>query len=234
MIARNASLELWLQHRTSEHRDAAIEAHRYLCTRAARKFVRDGIDRHDLEQVGSIGLIKAVDRYEEAQGAPFEAYAWRLILGELMHYVRDSERLLRAPRRLRELDRRWRAGERDLTVVLGREPSEGEIAKFVGITLDERNDIASFRRAGSVLSVDALHESQRFAYTIESEVDRIAIREAIEKLSPIEREILVDIYERDTPLLAIAERMGYSRRHVTRLHRAALKKLFSNLTSKST
>ena len=64
--------------------------------------MRRGLDRADLEQVAAIGLIKAVDRYDCAQAAPFEAYAWLLVLGELMHYVRDSERFVaRAARRAR-------------------------------------------------------------------------------------------------------------------------------------
>ena len=90
--------------------------------------MRRGLDRADLEQVAAIGLIKAVDRYDPAQAAPFEAYAWLLVLGELMHYVRDSERFVRAPRGLRDLERRWSAAERELWPRLGREPTESDVA----------------------------------------------------------------------------------------------------------
>ena len=96
--------------------------------------MRRGLDRADLEQVGAIGLIKAADRYDPSQTAPFEAYAWILIVGELMHYVRDSERFLRAPRGVRDLERRWTAAERELWGVLGREPTESDVARFIGAT----------------------------------------------------------------------------------------------------
>ena len=79
-------------------RERLVAQYWYLCRRAARRFMRRGLDRADLEQTGAIGLIKAVDRFDPEQRAPFEAYAWLLVVGELMHYVRDSERVLRAPR----------------------------------------------------------------------------------------------------------------------------------------
>ena len=62
-------------------RDRFVAEYWYLCRRAARRFKRRGLDPADLEQVGAIGLIKAVDRYDPEQRAPFEAYAWLLIIG---------------------------------------------------------------------------------------------------------------------------------------------------------
>lgn len=227
MSVANASLELWLRTGSTEHRERAIEEHRYLCARAARKFIRDGIDRSDLEQVAAIGLIKAVDRFDVAQGTPFDGYAWVLILGELMHYVRDHERVVRVPRRIRELDRKCAEAERELTVLLGRDPSEAEVADVVGIGPKERGDVRRYRSSASVSSFDALPAfEQRFlAYTMECQIDRIAIDDGMKRLLPVEREILREIYERGTPVVAVAERLGYSRRHVTRLHRSALQKL---------
>ncbi|HEV7180355.1 MAG TPA: sigma-70 family RNA polymerase sigma factor [Candidatus Baltobacteraceae bacterium] len=211
----------------SEQRQRLIEHHRYLCTRAARKFLRKGVDRADLEQVAAIGLIKAADRFDTEAGTPFEAYAWRFVLGELMHYVRDCERVLRAPRRLLELERRWVAAERELPSLLGREPSDGEVADFIGASHDEASEIRRYRDTRLVLSTDALRpfEHRSLSYTIEQQLDRVLIDNALGRLTPLEREILVEIYERDTPLLELAERLGYSRRHLTRLHRGALDKL---------
>lgn len=208
-------------------RNETIEAHRYLCVKAAKKFVRKGVDRCDLEQVAAIGLIKAVDRYEPALGTPFEAYAWVFILGELMHYVRDCERMLRAPRRLRELERRWVLAERELWASLGREPRDREIAAHLGAAAEEQSEVEKYRYAGTVLSMDALHVQgcRSLSYTIDNRLDRMVIDQGLAQLSPVERRIIVEIYERDTPVGDIALRLGYSRRHVTRLHRAALKKL---------
>jgi RNA polymerase sigma-B factor len=210
-------------------REQMIADHHYLCRRAARKFLRNGVERNDLEQVAAIGLIKAVDRFDPAQGTPFTAYAWTLVLGELMHYVRDCERVLRAPRRLRELERRWLAGERELWTILGKEPSDGEIAQYVGLSVAEQSEVRRYRRCGEVLSVDALrpYEQRALSYTIDTEFERVALESGFKRLSPIERAILKEIYERDTPIVEIASRLGYSRRHVTRLHKAALQKLAS-------
>lgn len=211
----------------AERRSNTIESHRYLCSRAARKFVRRGVDRADLEQVAAIGLIKAVDRYDSTAGTPLEAYAWVFILGELMHYVRDCERVLRAPRRLRELERRWLVAERELCALLGRDPRDAEIGEYLGVKANEQNDLQKYRSSGAVLSMEALrpHEHHALSYTIESSIDRLIIDESLALLSPLEREILAEVYERDTPIAEIASRLGYSRRHVTRLHREALKKL---------
>jgi RNA polymerase sigma-B factor len=210
-----------------EHRDALIEQYHYLCRRAARKFLRNGIDRRDLEQVAAIGLIKAADRYNPSQGTPFEAYAWVLIMGELMHYTRDSERVLRAPRRLRELERRWASAERELWALLGREPSDSEVGQYIGASVAEQIDVCRYRDSSIVLSVEALRPNEHGAlsYTIDNQLDRMSIEEGLAQLTPVERQIVEEIYERDTPVVEIASRLGYSRRHVTRLHRSALDKL---------
>ncbi len=208
-------------------REAIIEGHHYLCARAARKFFRDGVERADLEQIAAIGLIKAADRYDEQQGTPFEAYAWVLILGELMHYVRDSERLLRAPRKIRDLERRWASAERELWGILAREPKPCEISAMLGLTADEEYEVQRYRQARAVISMEALHpyEHQVLSYTIDRQLDRLMIDNGMDVLSATEREILIEIYEHDTPVQEIAQRLGYSRRHIARLHREALKKL---------
>lgn len=208
-------------------RDAIIEGHHYLCARAARKFIRDGVERADLEQIAAIGLIKAADRYDAEQGTPFEAYAWVLILGELMHYVRDSERMLRAPRKIRDLERRWSLAEGELWTELSREPKHAEISRRMHITGEEETEVLRYREARSVVSVDTLrtYDQSSLSYTIDRQLDRLMLAPMLELLSSVEREIIVEIYERDTPILELARRLGYSRRHIARLHRAALKKL---------
>ncbi len=208
-------------------RERTIHEYRYLCARGARKFMRDGIDRRDLEQVAAIGLIKAADRFDPSFGTPFEAYAWMLVLGELMHYVRDSERAVRAPRRMRELERRCGAAERELWARLGREPKAPELARYLGVGEGEIREMMRYRDEGTPLSVDALrpYEHLALSYTIDSQLDRVLIESGLALLSDVEREILREIYENDTPVGEIAQRLGYSRRHITRLHRGALRKL---------
>jgi RNA polymerase sigma-B factor len=208
-------------------RDMLIEEHHFLCTRAARKFVRAGVELNDLVQIAAVGLVKAADRFNNAHGTPFAGYAWALMLGELMHYVRDSERLLRAPRRLRELDQKWNSAEAELSEAMERAPSADDVGKCLGLNAEEQQDIWRYRHTAWTVSVDSLrpHEERSLSYTIENQVDRVFLEGALSILSPIEREILQEIYERDTPVVALAKRLGYSRRHISRLHRGALKKL---------
>ncbi len=208
-------------------REAAIENHRYLCTRAARKFVRESSERCDLEQVAAIGLIKAVDRFDESQGTPFEAFAWVFILGELMHYVRDCERALRIPRRMRDLERRWSAAERELVGTLGRHASAQEVARALDVGIEEHQEVLRVRESCGIASVEQLQlrDEGSMSYTIDAQVDRWMLESAMELLTPLERQILTAIYDHDVPIVTLAATLGYSRRHVTRIHRAALDKL---------
>ena len=227
MNERLSIIDLWTLHRRSQDRDAAIAEHGYLCRRAARRFVRPSLDRADLEQVAAIGLIKAVDRYDRTQATPFEAYAWLLILGELMHYVRDGERLLRAPRRIRDLERRWVAAERELWSILGREPREADVARYVNATPAEQRDVRDYRVSGRVASFDALPVSawREDAADFESVLDGMTLERMFAVLTPIETQIVRSIHLEGMTIVDLAKHLGYSRRHVTRLHRAAMSRL---------
>lgn len=210
-------------------RERVVAEHWYLCRRAARRFMRRGLDRADLEQVAAIGLIKAVDRYDCTQAAPFEAYAWLLVVGELMHYVRDSERFLRAPRGIRDLERRWTAAERELWPRLGREPKEGDVAALIGATPAEVREIRAYRASSRVISFEVLNSSeQRIApHGIDDVLDRLTVERILRALSPLERQIVRSIHFDGVTVVDLARRLGYSRRHVTRLHRMALERLKS-------
>jgi RNA polymerase sigma-B factor len=217
-----------------QERNAVVGAHWYLCRRAARRFVRPGLDRADLEQIAAIGLVKAVDRYDDGAGTPFEAYAWVLMIGELMHYVRDAERLVRAPRRLRDLERRWLCAERELSVLLGREASEGEVARYVNASPQQARDIREYRASAHMMSLDSAAIAQQArCSTVEECLERITIEQLLSSLSPVERTIVESIHLEGVSVVELARRMGYSRRHITRLHRAAMVRLRSAYTNAS-
>jgi RNA polymerase sigma factor (sigma-70 family) len=207
-----------------EHR---VTEYWYLCRRAARRFVRRGLDRADLEQVGAIGLIKAVDRYDPSENAPFEAYAWVLIVGELMHYVRDSERFLRAPRGLRDLERRWTAAERALGSVCGCEPTENDVAQLIGAAPSQAREVRAYRASSHVLSLESLKSREHRAppRAIDDLLDRLTVERMLQGLSPLQRQIVISIHLYGSTVVELAARLGYSRRHVTRLHRAAIERL---------
>lgn len=215
--------------RRSVRRDRLVAEYLYLCRRAARRFQRRGLEPADLEQVGAIGLIKAVDRYDASQSAPFEAYAWLLVVGELMHYVRDYARFVRAPRSVRKCERRWSAAERKLYETLGREASEREVAQFLGTGNAQADEIRAYRASGQVLSVEMLGRSEKPTPRgeIDDLLDRLTVEGMLSVLSPVQREIVVAVHLQHASVVEVAARLGYSRRHVTRLHRAALERLRS-------
>lgn len=222
-----SAIELWTTYGRPEDRELVIAEHRYLCRRAARRFIRPGLDRSDLEQVGAIGLIKAVDRYDRSQKTPFEAYAWLLVLGELMHHVRDGERLLRAPRRIRDLDRRWIGAERELWTLLGREPREEDVAAYVNATPGERRDVRDYRASDRVVSFELLvrSEHRHSSAAFEAVLDAMTLERFLKALSPVELQIVRSIHLEGCTVVDVAKRLGYSRRHLTRLHRSAMTRL---------
>ncbi len=228
-----STIELWTRFRRPEDRERLIAEHRYLCRRAARRFVRPTLDRADLEQVAVIGLIKAVDRYDSSQATPFEAYAWLLVLGELMHYVRDGERILRAPRRIRDLERRWVAAERELWSLLGREPRDADVARYINASPDEQRDVAEYRASGRVVSFDLLPTSRwhHVCRPFEAVLDKMTLERMLAVLPPLEMQIVRSIHIEGTTVVDLAKRLGYSRRHLTRLHRMAMTRLRSHGSS---
>ena len=189
--------------------------------------MRRGLDRGDLEQIAAIGLLKAIDRYDPSEPAPFEAYAWLMILGELMHWVRDGERLLRAPRAIRELERRWSRAERRVCMTLEHGPTEEEVARQIGATPDQIKEVRAFRASNRVLSFELLNEQDpRISpYDIDDVLDRLTVERILAGLSPLEQRIVRAIHLDGVTVVELAARLGYSRRHMTRLHRCALERL---------
>ena len=208
-------------------RDEVVAQYAYLCARGARKFLRPGLERADLKQIAAIGLIKACDRYEPELKTPFEAFAWLYVVGELMHYVRDHERLVRPPRRLRALERRYQRALEAMVSDLGREPLASEIACRMGISELDVQEIKRYRDQALPESLDALahHQTCFSSESLEFREDLMVLEDALDRLNEHERFIILALYHNGYSQLELAHRMGYSRRHISRLHRSALKKM---------
>lgn len=218
----------------SDHSESWITRYYYLCRRGARKFLRAGLERCDLEQVAVIGLLKAGRRYDAASNIPFEAYAWILILGELMHYARDYEHLVRIPRGTRKLERQyWEAFER-LAARFGREPSDIEIATALGAPAALVNAAKLARWVASPASLEHATREQEFNARFERDhslmvTERIVLEEALAQLTPSERYILVSHYVSGQTQDAIARQLGFSKRQVSRLQARALERMRTHL-----
>jgi RNA polymerase sigma-B factor len=185
------------------------------------------MERADIEQIAAIGLIKACERYDARLNTPFEAFAWLFVVGELMHWVRDHERIVRAPRRLRELERRCQDAQDRLTAQFGREPTREEVARGAGVSVRQVDEAAQYREQAIPESIEALqpHQMRPCSYTLEDRDDRIIVDTALKLLTDVERKIILALYASGYSQIELANRLGYSRRHISRLHRAALKKM---------
>jgi RNA polymerase sigma-B factor len=208
-----------------------VASYFYLCRRGARKFLRDGLERCDLEQVAAIGLLKAGRRYERSSNTPFEAYAWILIVGELMHYVRDYEHIVRIPRSIRKLEQRCSEAFERLAAQFGREPSDREIAQAIGAPLSLVSAARLPRGAASSASIEhtAIRErghlapSERHADLIVP--DRVVLEQALALLAAPERFIVVSHYVFGLTQAEIANHLGLSTRQISRLQHRALTRM---------
>ena len=201
----------------------------YLCDRGARKFHRAGLDRADLRQVAALGLIKAAERYDPGLRTPFEAFAWLFVVGELMHHVRDHERLVRPPRRLRDLERRYQTVHEQLVGELHREPSIEEIRQRLRICSSDFEDVRRYRHQAVPESIAGLSPQEMLAqsYTLGDREDRIFLDAAMAQLTDLERKVVLALYDGGFTQIEIARRLGYSARHISRVHRSALKRMLN-------
>jgi RNA polymerase sigma-B factor len=209
----------------SRHIDAAnrlVTSFSYLCGRAARKFLRSGLERCDLEQVAAIGLIKASRRYDAGTRTPFEPYAWLVIVGELMHYVRDYEFGIRIPRALLVLEREVAAAQDALAVRLEHEPTTSEIAEVVGVSA---MTVARARRIRSVARPVTVDEETAPAYAAGEGLgaeDRLMLADAFRGLGALERRVVGGMYLLGLTQAELANALGISPKRVSRVHLSAL------------
>jgi RNA polymerase sigma-B factor len=223
-------LTRFLATRSREDRDAVIFAHRYLCARGARKFRRTESDSADLEQVAALGLIKATDTYRPERATPFEAYAWLMIVGELMHYVRDHERTVRVPRALRSVERRYVAAWETIAAQQHAEPTVTQLADALavdGTVIAEVRAMRRGNRAAEPAGTAALRACEGLAALAPglSLDERLTVWMAVEALDVRERTIVLGIFGAGMSQAHIAARIGLSQSQVSKILGRALDKL---------
>jgi RNA polymerase sigma-B factor len=229
-------LERWLNRGELTAREELVRRLLPLARRIARRYEGMGESLDDLVQVASIGLMKAVDRYDLERGASLRTYAERMVDGELRHHLRDAGALLHIPRALHA---------RMLAVLrtsarLSARPG-GDVAKEIAAMLNlTPAEVADAMQAGSALKVSSLDQppsgsnGQRLSYAdrvgaddsrLEMVEDRSVIDRAWRSLDPRERESLVLRLVHDLTYREIAERLGMSTTHAVRLVTRALDRL---------
>jgi RNA polymerase sigma-B factor len=203
-------------------RDQLVNEHLSLARNLARKFVWSGEQYEDLVQVATIGLIKAVDRFEVDRGH-FYSFAVPTITGELRRHLRDTAWAVRVPRPLKELHATVSAGRNELSQRLGRAPKPSELAEHLGLSIEQVYETLVVGAARQGTSLDArLAEAagDRFGYEdqrLEDVDNRRMLSSVLNDLPERERKIIVLRYFRGMSQADIARRVGVSQMHVSRL-----------------
>ena len=229
-----------LEAGTSEHealRAALIERHLPLVTFMARKFADRGEPLDDLIQVGTIGLIKAIDRFEISRGFEFSTFATPTIVGEIKRHFRDKTWAIRVPRRLQELGAAITKANNELTQKLDRSPTPKEIAKHLGVSIDEVAEAMESNAAYSTVSLDSgSDESPTLGDSVGSLDDALEGVEYRESLKPLlaalddrEKRILQMRFFDNLSQSQIAVELGISQMHVSRILTKVLAQLRTGL-----
>jgi RNA polymerase sigma-B factor len=221
-------------------REQLVRLHLPLVEHLARRFAGRGEPYDDLVQVGTIGLIKAIDRFETDRGVEFSTYATPTIVGEIKRHFRDRGWAIRVPRRLQELRLAITTATSDLSQELGRSPTVAELAERIGVSDEEVIEGLESANAYTTLSLDAPEgPSDRTASVAETlgedddalaaVEDREAIKPLLELLDERSRRILGLRFFRGMTQSQIAAEVGISQMHVSRLLSRALEKLREGL-----
>jgi RNA polymerase sigma-B factor len=221
-------------------RDRLVTLHLPLVEHLARRFRNRGEPYDDLVQVATIGLIKAIDRYDPERGVEFSTYATPTIVGEIKRWFRDKGWAIRVPRRLQEMRLAIGTATATLTQDLGRSPTVSELAQQIGASEDEILEGLESASAYSTLSLDApdgldgdgpavlsnLGKEDEAMLDVEN---REALKPLLSRLTDRERRILMLRFFAGMTQSQIAGEVGISQMHVSRLLARTLAKLREGL-----
>jgi RNA polymerase sigma-B factor len=245
--ARSAELFLVLHSEDSsagqqgQARDDLVRLHLPLVEHLTRRFLNRGEHYDDLLQVGTIGLIKAIDRFDSDRGVEFSTYATPTIVGEIKRHFRDKSWAIRVPRRLQELRAAISGVTAELTQDLGRSPTVAEIARKIGVTDEEVIEGLESGNAYTTLSLDAGDSGEDGTLSmldtigeddeaLEHVENRESLKPLLEQLDPREKHILTLRFFRGMTQSQIATEIGVSQMHVSRLLNKTLAQLRERLT----
>ena len=214
-------------------REQLIEAYLPLARALARRFVHRGERVEDLVQVASIGLIKAVDRFETSRGVDLAAFATPTIIGEIKRHLRDRSALIRVPRREQQASARLGQAQQQLARRLQRSPTHLELVAASGLTDSEFADASNVERARTPLALAEESPSVAGADVFQASDDRVAVSNGMRALHRRERHALRCRYFADMSQSEIADRLGISQTHASRLLASGLAKLRENLDGNS-
>ncbi|MEU3737446.1 MULTISPECIES: RNA polymerase sigma factor SigF [unclassified Streptomyces] len=210
-------------------RQELVKAWLPMAERLAGRFRNRGEALDDLRQVAALGLVKAVDRYDPERGSAFESYAVPTVTGEIKRHFRDHMWTLHVPRRVQDLRNRVRFARQELTqTVPGRAPTLAEIAEKAQLSQEDAAAGLEALDSFTALSLDAELPGSEDGYALRDAlgapdpaldvvIDREAVKPRIAALPERERDILYMRFFGDMTQSRIADQLGISQMHVSRL-----------------
>jgi RNA polymerase sigma-B factor len=188
----------------------------------------------DLEQIGYLGLIRAIERFNPSQGCAFSSFAVPYIRGEMLHFLRDRSSTVKIPRRWQQLNKAGQKAREELAEAFGRQPTDEEIAAKLGVSLNEWRESKMATKNRLPLSLDATISQQidspmtlgdtlpdtRYQALQSLEEDRQQLQRALNQLEEKTRQAIEFVFIKDLSRKEVAEKIGVSPMTVTRrLHR---------------
>ena len=228
--------------RREQLRDALITGYLPVARNIARRYAHRGDNLDDLEQVATVGLIGAVDRYEPGRGVDFLSFAVPTISGEVRRHFRDRTRTIRIPRRITQMQAALHECTTELTQRLGRAPRPSELALALGVPLDDVIEVLQAHHAAYPSSLDDQppgddqpgHTRMSILGDIDPGMglveDRMAVTPLLAQLPERERRILQLRFFQDMTQTEIAALTGISQMHVSRVLSRTLTSLRGQLT----
>ncbi|MGI8932617.1 RNA polymerase sigma factor SigF [Leptolyngbya sp. BC1307] len=242
-VIKSQSLEIlttYQKNRSPQLRNRLVQMNIGLVRREAHRWLHNsGEAFDDLMQVGSLGLIRAIERFDLQKGYAFSSFAIPYIRGEIQHYLRDKGTVVRIPRRWQTLQNQSAKAICELQVTLNRRPSDQEVADYLEITLEEWQQVRIASSNRSLLSLDApaqenesgssslgdlLPDSHYRSFQLAQE-DRIRLQQALSQLEKRTREVVEFVFLYDLTQKETAERLGISSVTVSRQVKKGLKHL---------
>lgn len=241
------TLELLRQYQSNPSlglRNQLVQLNIGLVRREAYRWLQQSTETFDdLMQVGSMGLIRAIERFDMGKGYAFSSFAIPYIRGEIQHYLRDKSTPMRIPRRWQALQSQSTRVIRQLQADLGRLPNDAEIAAALEISSAEWQEVKLASRNRSLLSLDApvqdeestclgdmLPDLKYKSFQLAQE-DQLRLQQALHQLEQRTREVLEFVFLYDLTQKETAERMGISAVTVSRRVKQGLKHLQTSMVS---
>lgn len=224
-------------------RNELVEAHIELARREAMRFTGRGEPLDDLVQVARLGVLKAVERFDPSLGVPFTAFARPTIAGELRRHFRDTTWTVHVPRSLKDLHAGLGKATAELAGRLGRQPRADELAEAIGCTTDVVLEALELRSAYRPASFSAPIDpdgstidppADALSNDVDDTVDALVVRDLMATLDERERKIVYLRYFAQLSQSEIAERVGVSQVHVSRLLRSSIARLRERVDDVST